>query len=63
MKKEAKELSKSIKELRKFEVDLAEVKLLGDLDYQVDRLGVLLDALEFDASILIHGSGTGKENN
>ena len=61
MKNEAKELSKSIKELRKFEVDLAEVKLLGDLDFQVKRLGVLLDALEFDASILIHGSGTGNE--
>ena len=62
MNKEAKELSKSIKELRKFETDLGEVKLLGDLDYQVKSLGVLLDALEFE-SILIHGSGTGKENN
>ena len=61
MNKEAKELSKSIKELRKFETDLGEVKLLGDLDYQVKRLGVLLDALEFDASILIHGSGTGSD--
>ena len=61
MNKEAKELIKSIKELRKFETDLGEVKLLGDLDYQVKRLGVLLDALEFDASILIHGSGTGRD--
>ena len=61
MRKEAKELSKSIKELRKFEVDLAEVKLLGDLDYQVKRLGVLLDDLDDSADVLIHGSGTGSD--
>jgi len=56
-------LAKSIKELRKLELDLSEVDMLVALDYQVKRLGKILDRMESDSGIRtnIHGSGTGRD--
>ena len=53
-------IEKLIKELRKFETDLKEVTIGGDLDFQTKRLTTLLD--EFDPpSKPIHGGGTGRK--
>lgn len=60
MSKKQKELKRITKELRKFHTDLGEVTVMADLDWQVERLGQIVEDLE-NASTLIHGGGTGHE--
>lgn len=55
--KSKKRLKKLIKEMRKFETDLKEVKIGADLDYQCKRLKKTLD--DYDPPQPIHGGGTG----
>ena len=52
---------KLLKELRKFELDLTEVEIGSDLDYQIQRLKTVLDDYENTGPQPIHGGGTGSK--
>ena len=50
-----------LKQLRQFELDLSEVTIGVDLDFQRKKLKKILDEAERGISTQVHGGGTGKD--